>query len=117
MNSTVTIYLPILYDDNPHELNSTLRSPGPAVTDTSLVSWSFSGLFLPFLSLHEPANYLTLTSVLPLLCRLALVFPSSLFFHPRSFNAHALIFLSVPPLTPFVLSPNRGSLTLLCFFY
>ncbi|KAI1067604.1 hypothetical protein LB506_004398, partial [Fusarium annulatum] len=68
-------------------------------------------LFLPFLSLHEPANYLTLTSVLPLLCRLALVFPSSLFFHPRSFNAHALIFLSVPPLTPFVLTHPADSST------
>lgn len=54
--------------------------------------------------------------MLPLLCRLALLFSSSLFFHPRSFNAHALIFFSFPPLTPFVLSPNRGSLTLLCLF-
>lgn len=38
MNSTVTTYQPILYDDNPHELNSTLRSPGLVVTDTYLIS-------------------------------------------------------------------------------
>ncbi|KAH7212543.1 hypothetical protein DER44DRAFT_227985 [Fusarium oxysporum] len=51
----------------------------------------------------------------PLLCRLSLLFPSSLFFYLRSLNAHAFIYLSFPSLPPFVLSSNRGSLTLLCF--
>ncbi|KAI3588403.1 hypothetical protein IWW34DRAFT_27387 [Fusarium oxysporum f. sp. albedinis] len=51
----------------------------------------------------------------PLLFRLSLLFPSSLFFYPRSLNAHAFIYLSLPSLPSFVPSSNRGSLTLLSF--